>query len=149
MMDSITVGAKIRMTEAVTGDYPIGSTATILYIDDMDNVFIEWSDGKLSSFSDKQVIHGFEKITPKYSAPIQEHIERITHFEKIMDSVQAMDSDSPERKKLLGELSAYYSSDAWKRDFAADEVGMLPKDLKRGVLSEDGIYNLLEESSTD
>ena len=51
MMDSITVGAKIRMTEAVTGDYPVGSTATILYIDEMDNVFIEWSDGKLSSFS--------------------------------------------------------------------------------------------------
>ena len=27
----------------------------------MDNVFIEWSDGKLSSFSDKQVLKGFEK----------------------------------------------------------------------------------------
>ena len=65
MMDSITVGAKIRMTEAVTGDYPVGSRATILYIDEMDNVFIEWSDGKLSSFSDKQVTHGFEKITSK------------------------------------------------------------------------------------
>ena len=38
MMDSITVGAKIRMTEPVTGDYPVGSTATILYIDEMDNV---------------------------------------------------------------------------------------------------------------
>ncbi len=45
----------------------------------------------------------------------------------------------------LGKLSAYYSSDAWKRDYAADEAGLLPKDLKRGVLSEDGIYNLLEE----
>jgi len=149
MMDSITVGAKIRMTEAVTGDYPVGSTATIIYIDDMDNVFIEWSDGKLSSFSDKQVIHGFDKITPKYSAPIQEHIERISYFEDIMDRIQAMDSTSPERRKLLGELSAYYSSDAWKRDFAADEAGLLPKDLKSGVLSEDGIYNQLEESSTD
>ena len=61
MMESITVGAKIRMTEAVTNDYHIGSTATILYIDEMDNVFIEWSDGKLSSFSDKQVLKGFEK----------------------------------------------------------------------------------------
>lgn len=48
-----------------------------------------------------------------------------------------------------GMVSAYYISDAWKRDFAADEAGLLPKDLKRGVLSEDGIYNLLEESSTD
>lgn len=145
MMDSITVGAKIRMTEAVISDYPVGSTATILYIDEMDNVFIEWTDGKLSSFSDKQVLHGFEKITPKYSAPIQEHIERITYFEDIMERVQAMDSSSPEREKLLGELSNYYNSDEWKRDFATDEAGLLPKDLKRGVLSEDGIYNLLEE----
>ena len=61
MMDSITVGAKIRMTEAFTGDYSVGSTATILYIDEMDNVFIEWSDGKLSKFSDKQVLKGFDK----------------------------------------------------------------------------------------
>ena len=29
MMDSITVGAKIKMTETVTGEYPVGSTATI------------------------------------------------------------------------------------------------------------------------
>lgn len=61
MMDSITVGAKIRMTEAVTRDYPVRSTATILYIDEMDNVFIEWSDGKLSKFSDKQVFKCFDK----------------------------------------------------------------------------------------
>ena len=61
MMDSITVGTKIRITEAVTGDYTVGSTSTILYIDEMDNVFIEWSDGKLSPVSDKQVLKGFEK----------------------------------------------------------------------------------------
>ena len=48
MMDSITVGAKIKMTDTVTSDYPVGSTATIIYIDEMDNVFIEWTDGKLS-----------------------------------------------------------------------------------------------------
>ena len=62
MMDSITVGAKIKMTETITSDYPVGSMATIIYIDEMDNVFIEWTDGKLSSFSDKQVLNSFEKI---------------------------------------------------------------------------------------
>jgi len=50
------------MTETVTGEYPVGSTATIIYIDEMDNVFIEWLDGKLSKFSDKQLLNGFEKI---------------------------------------------------------------------------------------
>ncbi len=87
----------------------------------------------------------FQKILPITSQSIKANIERITYFENIMDKVQAMDRDTPERKKLLDELSAYYSSDAWKRDFAADEAGLLPKDMKHGVLLEDGIYNLLEE----
>ena len=34
----------------------------------------------------------------------------------------------------------------WKEDFEADEKGKLPKDLKRGVLSEDGIYNMLDNN---
>ena len=44
----------------------------------------------------------------------------------------------------LRSLSEYYGSAAWKRDFAADEAGLLPQDLKRGVLSEDGVYDLIE-----
>ena len=42
-------------------------------------------------------------------------------------------------------LSEYYGSAEWKADFADDEQGRLPKDLKRGVLSEDGIWNLLSD----
>ncbi|MBR4716414.1 MAG: DUF4298 domain-containing protein, partial [Bacteroidales bacterium] len=37
-----------------------------------------------------------------------------------------------------------YGSEEWKQDFAADEVGRLPKEMKRGVLSEDAVWNLLE-----
>ena len=40
-------------------------------------------------------------------------------------------------------LAEYYGSDEWKQDFADDEAGLLPKDLKRGVLSEYGIWNVL------
>ena len=63
MMQAITVGTKIKMTKSITSDYPIVSTATIIYKDEMDNVFVEWSDGKLSAFSNKQVLHNFEKTT--------------------------------------------------------------------------------------
>jgi hypothetical protein len=42
-------------------------------------------------------------------------------------------------------LDAYLGSEEWKADLAADEAGLLPTGLKRGVLSEDGIWNLLEE----
>jgi GNAT superfamily N-acetyltransferase len=81
----------------------------------------------------------FEKILPSTPEALQAQIKRITHYEDIM--LRAQDGD----KKLLRQLSDYYSSPAWKRDFAADEAGLLPKDLKRGVLSEDGIYGLLEK----
>ena len=43
-------------------------------------------------------------------------------------------------------LSEYYGSKEWKQDFADDEAGRLPADLKRGVLSEDAIWNLLSDA---
>ena len=46
----------------------------------------------------------------------------------------------------IAALNQYYGSEVWKQDFAADEAGLLPADLKRGVLSEDGIWNLLEDA---
>ena len=48
-------------------------------------------------------------------------------------------------KEDVAELSKYYGSELWKLDFAADEAGKLPQDLKRWVLSEDGIWNLLSD----
>ena len=50
-----------------------------------------------------------------------------------------------EKDGHIAELSKYYSSELWKKDFAADEAGHLPPNLKRGVLSEDGIWNLLAD----
>ena len=51
-----------------------------------------------------------------------------------------------EAQKDIAALSEYYGSDEWKQDFADDEAGLLPKDLKRGVLSEDGVWNVLEDN---
>lgn len=51
------------------------------------------------------------------------------HFESVQNDIQA--------------LEQYLGSDEWKADFAADEAGLLPSGLARGVLSEDGIWNLL------
>ncbi len=45
----------------------------------------------------------------------------------------------------IAALDKYYGSDEWKQDFADDEAGLLPADLKRGVLSEDAIWNLLAD----
>jgi len=46
----------------------------------------------------------------------------------------------------IAELERYYHSSEWRKDFAADEAGLLPADMKRGVLSEDGIWNLLDDN---
>lgn len=48
-------------------------------------------------------------------------------------------------QEAIEALNTYYSSDVWKQDFADDEAGLLPADLKRGVLSEDGIWDLLTD----
>lgn len=81
-------------------------------------------------------------------------VERITRMEMAFDKAkELMAEKNPQLKKesqqqmkaLITALDAYYTSHVWKRDFALDEEGLLPDDLKRGVLSEDGIYNLLEE----
>ena len=57
--------------------------------------------------------------------------------------------DDPQRLDALrlpiGRLQRYLSSGQWLKDFEADERGELPKDMPRGVLSEDGLYNLLAE----
>ena len=46
---------------------------------------------------------------------------------------------------MLNTLLAYYEGGQWLKDYKADENGLLPKELKRGVLSEDGVYNLITE----
>ena len=48
-------------------------------------------------------------------------------------------------KEAITVLSEYYHSNDWKQDYADDEAGLLPENLKRGVLSEDGIWNLLSD----
>ena len=38
-----------------------------------------------------------------------------------------------------------YMTNGFLGDYEADEKGLIPKDLKRGVLSEDALYDLLAE----
>ena len=81
-----------------------------------------------------------------------EQIERIARMEQQLEVASravkglatALD-DYEAAQEALRELEAYYGSEEWKQDFAADEAGRLPKEMKRGVLSEDAVWNLLEE----
>ena len=76
-----------------------------------------------------------------------ERIKRMEQcFDKVLAAIKDVSADSLKAvKDDIVELSKYYGSESWKKDFAADEAGLLPQDLKRGVLSEDGIWNLLAD----
>ncbi|MCR5557941.1 MAG: DUF4298 domain-containing protein [Butyrivibrio sp.] len=52
---------------------------------------------------------------------------------------------SAELEADVRRFAEYYDGPDWKADFALDEAGLLPGDLKRGVLSEDGIYDALKK----
>ena len=82
-----------------------------------------------------------------------QQIERIKQMEQHLDRASAavMELSAAldkyvEAQECISALNEYYGSDEWRRDFADDEAGRLPHDLKRGVLSEDGIWNLLSDN---
>ena len=77
-------------------------------------------------------IESMEEKYIKSQKAIKELNKAIKEYSKVQESIR--------------ELAAYYSGSDWKKDFQDDEKGKLPKDLKRGVLSEDGIYNLLDDN---
>ena len=69
-------------------------------------------------------------------------------MERVARTVRRMDAALGEFEKMRTEaerLDAYLGSDEWKADCEADRLGILPPALKRGVLSEDGIWNVLED----
>ena len=79
-------------------------------------------------------------------------IVRICEMERCMDqasgAVKQMQSALDafrQAQDSIALLSAYLGSDEWRQDLKADENGLLPSDLKSGVLSEDGIWNLLDD----
>lgn len=83
---------------------------------------------------------------------LKETIDRITKMEFYFDTIQKALELNPDLLKkgapvgiMLQELTEYYENDQWIADYEIDEAGLLPQSLKRGVLSEDGIYNLLFE----
>ena len=80
-------------------------------------------------------------------------IDRIKEMEKCLDVSAAAVSklaaaldEYEAARKAYKKVSDYYVSAAWMKDFEADEAGKLPVDLKRGVLSEDAVYDLIIEN---
>ena len=74
-------------------------------------------------------------------------IARVQEMEERFDRLQAAVTN----QEVVGEdyevLREYMDSGRWRKDYEADEKGKLPAGMKRGVLSQDGLYNLLADAA--
>ena len=83
---------------------------------------------------------------------MNEQICRIQRMERLMDEARTLlekesltEQEMQALHALMKTLDEYYSSPLWRKDYEDDENGLLPRDLKRGILSEDGLWNLLTD----
>jgi len=83
-------------------------------------------------------------------------IERVRRMEAALDAVQKALHQRGEAargeagiRENLRLLEAYMDSGCWLADYELDESGGLPPDLKRGVLAQDTLYNLLYTPQTE
>ncbi|MBQ8201400.1 MAG: DUF4298 domain-containing protein [Clostridia bacterium] len=70
-------------------------------------------------------------------------LDRIAAMEQALNNctaaLDAMEAALPQ----LRMLAEYLSSGQWREDYEADEAGLIPPDVRRGVLSQDALYDLL------
>ena len=83
----------------------------------------------------KDMIRRIEEM----EARLNRAVHCLSRLEEALEQFEAVQED-------IRILAAYYESPQWRADFEADEAHLLPADLSRGVLSEDGIYNVLEKN---
>lgn len=81
----------------------------------------------------------------KQLARIRKMERRLNRASAAVKRLEAALDKWEDAQEAIAALNEYYGSDLWKQDLADDEAGRLPADLKRGVLSEDGIWNLITD----
>ena len=82
-----------------------------------------------------------------------ERLQRIIKMERLFDELL---EDNPKNPGLLTaskilqdkieDLKEYYQSGLWLQDYECDERGELPENLKRGILSQDALYDFFSEN---
>ena len=79
------------------------------------------------------------------SALLKESQDACDQLEKAISSLAGALETYDKARESMETLSGYYDSEEWLKDFADDEAGLIPDDIDKGALSEDGIFNLLGE----
>ncbi len=91
-------------------------------------------------------------------SPAMMHLQESEQTRRIMEMESRLNACSRSMKRLAGELddfedalqeyeqlTDYFGSTLWMNDFEDDEKGKLPPQLWRGVLSEDAVYDLMDD----
>ncbi|MBR6967792.1 MAG: DUF4298 domain-containing protein [Ruminococcus sp.] len=91
----------------------------------------------------KKADSGMDKASDSTVKRITEMEERFDRASAVIAALEKALEDYSAAADDLKKLESYFDSGSWKKDFEADEKGKLPDGLKRGVLSEDGLWDLL------
>ena len=75
----------------------------------------------------------------KMEAAMERVSRAVKNCQKALEQFASLEED-------IDMLNDYYMDGDWRKDYEDDEKEKLPKTLKRGVLSQDGLFDLLEES---
>ena len=83
---------------------------------------------------------------------MEDIINRIKNMESVFDFLQRMVAEKSVSvckedwfRIHLNNLLDYYENGLWRLDYELDEKGMIPSELKRGILSQDGVYDFLTD----
>ena len=74
---------------------------------------------------------------------MEEHLNKASQAVKALNEALDLYVEAMESIEIIDD---YLVSDEWQQDFDDSEAGRLPDDLKCGVLSEDGIWNVVDTS---
>lgn len=73
---------------------------------------------------------------------MENHLDRLTAAAKSLEG--ALEEYAAAQESFTA-LNEYLGSEQWNKDFNDSNEGRLPADLKCGVLSEDGIWDVLTD----
>lgn len=92
---------------------------------------------------------GYKGRTMEWNRLQVDRIQKMeSYFDTLIDALKICGTSSAlneEQTLMLKELLAYYDGGDWMCDFRADEEGLVPKTLKRGILAEDTLYDFFTE----
>ena len=75
---------------------------------------------------------------------VREMEDRYDELSRVIAELDDAISEYQDFKADLQILREYMETGQWKKDFESDEADKIPADVKRGVLSEDGLYDFLQ-----